>query len=164
VDYQLSTKDSIHLNLGFSRSWFQTPNSYDSQNATRGTGLASANNGLGPNGIPVGPADQRSKIDTFNIAHWTRVFNPTTVFNLGGFVRRDGNYYPSNNPFADLGPSNLQQPNYLSIPDTRNTGVLAKCHPCGGHHNIKVGVTYPRPFSPKTTTSESSTKFQRTRA
>src|SRR5580704_4650815 len=28
VDYQLSTADSIHLNLGYSRSWFQTPNSF----------------------------------------------------------------------------------------------------------------------------------------
>ena len=31
------------------------------------------------------------------------------VFNLGAFVRRDDyNYYPSGNPLADLGPSNLQ--------------------------------------------------------
>jgi len=28
IDYQLSTADSIHLNLGYTRSWFQTPNSY----------------------------------------------------------------------------------------------------------------------------------------
>src|SRR5580692_515422 len=34
VDYQLSAADSIHLNLGYSRSWFQTPNSFDEQNAT----------------------------------------------------------------------------------------------------------------------------------
>jgi hypothetical protein len=27
VDYQLTTADSIHLNFGYSRSWFQTPNS-----------------------------------------------------------------------------------------------------------------------------------------
>ena len=27
VDYQLSSADSIHLNFGYSRSWFQTPNS-----------------------------------------------------------------------------------------------------------------------------------------
>src|ERR1700690_1227317 len=34
VDSQLSSADSIHLNLGFTRSWFQTPNSFDTQNAT----------------------------------------------------------------------------------------------------------------------------------
>ena len=31
VDYQLSTGDSIHLNFGYSRSWFQTPNSFDAR-------------------------------------------------------------------------------------------------------------------------------------
>ena len=35
----LPTADSINLNLGFSRSWFQTPNSWDSQNATAWSGL-----------------------------------------------------------------------------------------------------------------------------
>ncbi len=34
IDYQVSTADSVHLNLGYTRSWFQTPNSFDSQNAT----------------------------------------------------------------------------------------------------------------------------------
>ena len=40
VDYQLSTADSIHLNFGYSRSWFQTPNSLDAENATPWSGLA----------------------------------------------------------------------------------------------------------------------------
>ena len=31
-------------------------------------GLVVDNGGLGPNGLPVGPQDQRSKIRTFNIA------------------------------------------------------------------------------------------------
>ena len=66
----------------------------------------------------VGPTDQRSKIQTFNIAPtWTRLINPTLVFTLGGFVRHDGyNYYPSDNPFADLGP--LQSGNRCSEPDS----------------------------------------------
>jgi hypothetical protein len=34
VDLQLSSADSIHANFGFTRSWFQTPNSFDAQNAT----------------------------------------------------------------------------------------------------------------------------------
>ena len=148
VDYQLSTKDSIHLNLGFSRSWFQTPNSYDSQNATPWNGVSVSNNGLGPNGILVGPADQRSKIDTFNIAPtWTRVINPTTVFTFGGFVRRDGyNYYPSNNPFADLGPPNLQQQTVSQYRTLANTGVLANVTHVVGINNIKAGVTYQQTF------------------
>ena len=31
VDCQISNKDSIHANLQFTRSWFQTPNSFDQQ-------------------------------------------------------------------------------------------------------------------------------------
>ena len=58
----------------------------------------------------VGNTDQRSKIETFNIAPtYTRIVGNNSVFNFGAFVRRDDyNYYPSNNPLADLGPANLQ--------------------------------------------------------
>ncbi len=72
VDWQISDKDTIHTNLQFTRSWFQTPNSFDQQNAT---GWADTG-GLGPNGLPVGPADQRSQIKTFNIApSWNHLFS-----------------------------------------------------------------------------------------
>src|SRR6202171_3043761 len=95
VDYQLTNADSMHLNLGYTRSWFQTPNSFDTQDATPWNGVVVANGGLDPNGNVVGPADQRSQIKTFNIApSWTRLLSPTTVFTLGAFVRRDQfNYY-----------------------------------------------------------------------
>ena len=53
-DFKPSAADTISLNLGFTRSWFQTPNSYDAQNATAWTGLVVDNAGLGPNGLPVG--------------------------------------------------------------------------------------------------------------
>ena len=65
LDYQLTQADSLHVNLEFSRSWFQTPNSYDAQNAIPWSGLVVNNAGLGPNGFVVGPADQRSQILTF---------------------------------------------------------------------------------------------------
>ena len=32
IDRQLTEVDSIHLNLNYSRSWFQTPNSFDNLN------------------------------------------------------------------------------------------------------------------------------------
>jgi len=104
LDFQLSPANSLHLNLGFTRSWFQTPNTFDQQNATAWSGLVVDNGGLGPNGLPVGPADQRSQIRTFNIAPtWTHLLNSNTVLTLGAFVRHDQfNYYPSGNPFADL--------------------------------------------------------------
>ena len=44
------------MNLGFTRSWFQTPNSYDGQTASAWSGLVVDNGGLGPNGLPVGSA------------------------------------------------------------------------------------------------------------
>ena len=94
------------MNFQFTRSWFQTPNSYDAQDATAWSGLVVDNGGLGPNGLLVGPTDQRSQIKTINIAPtWTRLINNNTVFTFGGWMRRDGyNYYPSGDPFADLNP------------------------------------------------------------
>ena len=147
VDLQLSNADSIHLNLGFTRSWFQTPNSFDAQNATAWSGLVVDNGGLDPNGNVVGPADQRSQIKTFNIApSWTRLFNSNTVFTLGAFVRRDQfNYYPSGNPFADLAPD-LQQETLSQDRTLTNAGIRSDISYVKGIHNIKTGVTYQHTF------------------
>jgi len=148
VDYQLSTADSIRLNLSFSRSWFQTPNSFDGQNATPWSGVVVANGGLDPNGNVVGPTDQRALINSFNIAPtWTRVISPNTVFSLGGWVRRDTfNYYHSANPFADLGPSNLQQETISQNRTLANAGVRSDVSYVKGIHNAKLGVTYQQTF------------------
>lgn len=147
LDFQLSTADSIHLNLGFTRSWFQTPNSFDTQNATAWSGLVVDNGGLGPDGKPVGPADQRSQIKTFNIApSWTRLINNQTVFTLGAFVRRDHfNYYASDNPFADLGPD-LQQESLSQDRTLTNAGMRADLSYAKGIHSVKAGVTYQHTF------------------
>jgi hypothetical protein len=147
VDYQLSDADSIHVNLGFTRSWFQTPNSFDTQNATGWNGVVVDNGGLGPNGLPVGPADQRSQIKTFNIApSWTRLISPTTVFTLGGWVRRDHyNYYPSSNPFSDLAP-NLQAQTIEQDRTLLNAGLRSSVSYVKGIHNVKVGANYEQTF------------------
>jgi len=148
VDYQLSSADSLRLNLGFTRSWFQTPNSYDSQLATPWNGVVVANGGLDPNGNVVGPADQRSQIKTFNIAPtWTRLISPTTVFTLGAFVRRDAyNYYPSANPFADLGAPGLQSETVSQRRTLTNAGLRTDLSYVKGIHNLKAGVTYEQTF------------------
>ncbi|MGA8185280.1 MAG: TonB-dependent receptor, partial [Terriglobia bacterium] len=106
VDYRFNQTDSFHTNFGYTRSWFQTPNSFDAQDATGWSGLVVDNGGLGPDGLPVGPQDQRSLINTFNIAPtWTHLFGTDTLFTLGGYVRQDRYHYiPSANPFADLTP------------------------------------------------------------
>jgi len=136
VDYQISDQDAVHLNVGFSRSWFQTPNSYDNFNV----GV------LGPDDEPVGPTDQRSKIQTYNIAPtWTRMINPSLVFTLGGYVRHDGyNYYPSGDPFADQTP--LQQETVAQNRTLTNAGALTYLSYAKGIHNVKAGVNYEQTF------------------
>jgi hypothetical protein len=155
VDFQLSSADSIHLNFSYSRSWFQTPNALDAQNATAWGGL----NGVLPavenyggvvpgTAITVGATDQRSKIGTFNIApSWTRLISTNSVFTLGAFVRRDDyNYYPSGDPFADLGPPSLQRESVGQNRTLTNTGIRSDISYAKGINNIKAGVTYEQTF------------------
>ena len=134
VDYRLSSADSIQLNLSYTRSWFQTPNSFDNLNV----GVT------GPQGNLVGPTDQRSKIETFNIApSWARVISSSTVSNIGVFVRRDQyNYYRSDNPFADLGPPSIQRESVAQNRTLTNAGVIASVSYVKGINNVKAGVMY----------------------
>ncbi len=147
VDYQASNADSIHANLQFTRSWFQTPNSFDQQNATAWSGVVVNNGGLGPNGLPVGPADQRSQIKTFNIApSWTHLLSDTTLVTFGVFVRRDQyNYYPSSNPFADFSPD-LQSESVGQDRSLTNAGLRSNVSYVKGIHNLKAGATYEQTF------------------
>ena len=136
VDYQLSKADSIHVNLGFTRSWFQNPNAYDNLHIGQ----------TDPFGNPLPAADQRSQIKTFNIApSWTRLINNNTVFTLGAFVRHDDyNYYPSNDPFADLGP--IQSFTVGQDRTLTNAGIRSDLSYVKGIHNIKAGITYQHTF------------------
>jgi hypothetical protein len=155
LDYRLTDKDTIQFNLGFTRSWFQTPNSFDQQ-LQLCTLLSADCNGapyvggsvqLNPiTGVPLGPTDQRSQIRTFNISpSWTRLVNPNTVFTLGAFVRHDQyNYYPSNDPFNDYGP--LQDETVSQLRFLTNAGVRTAVTYVKGIHNIKVGATYEQTF------------------
>jgi len=133
IDYQVSKADSIQLNLGFTRSWFQNPNSFDNVLHTGQTD---------PSGDPLGPTDQRSQIKTFNIApSWTRLLSANSVFTLGGFVRKDQyNYYPSPNAFDDLSP--IQQGTIAQDRSLTNAGLRAAFSYVKGMHNLKVGATY----------------------
>ena len=97
-------------------------------------------------GNPVAPTDQRSQIKTFNIApSWTRLLSPNAVFTLGAFVRRDQyNYYPSANPFSDLGP--IQQESVTQNRTLANAGVRSDVSYVKGIHNLKAGATYQQTF------------------
>lgn len=146
VDYNLTSADSVHLNLNYSRSWFQTPNAYQNlnvQNVLPGTG-----NTASPVFTNVGNADQRSKIGTFNIyPTYTRIINNHSVFNLGAWARKDlYNYFPSGDPLADLGPSNLQTSSISQIRTLMNTAVHADYSYVKGVNNIKIGAQYGQTF------------------
>ena len=143
-DYLLSQKDTLHLNFQFTRSWFQTPNSYDQQSHDF-SGIVQTN----PlTGAPLGLTDQRSKILTFDIAPtWTHTLSPNAVLNLTGYVRRDAfNYYPSGDPFADLGPPSLQRETVAQQRTLLNAGGLVNISYTKGVHNLKAGVTYEQTF------------------
>jgi hypothetical protein len=101
VDYNFTPMDSIHLDLNYSRSWFQTPNTYDNLNVQNViSGGTSANPAFGT----IGNTDQHSKIGTFNISPtYTRIIGNYMVLNFGAFVRQDNyNYFPSRNPLAGV--------------------------------------------------------------
>ncbi len=145
VDYSLTPIDSIHLDFNYSRSWFQTPNSFDNLNVQN---VVSGGTSANPVYAGVGNTDQRSQIGTFNISPtYTRVIGNNSVFNLGAFVRRDNyNYYPSNNPLADLGPPNLQTASIAQNRTLTNTAVHSDFSYAKGIHNIKIGAQYGQTF------------------
>ena len=153
--------------MRFTRSWFQTPNSFDAQNATMWFGegvpgmggVGVSNGGFAPSaaqgctssvwcGKPVGPADQRSQIRTYNIApSWTHLIGSNALFTLGAFVRHDEyNYNPSADPFSDLGPPSLQRESVAQYRTLTNAGAHAEFSYVKGIHNVKAGITYEQTF------------------
>jgi hypothetical protein len=92
--------------------------------------------------------DQRSKIGTFNIApSWTHLINSNTVLTLGAFVRSDTyNYYPSDNPFADLGPFSLQRETVTQDRTLTNAGIHSEISYVHGINNVKAGIVYEQTF------------------
>ncbi len=117
VDLQFSGADSVHLNGGYTRSWFQNPNSFDA--------VASGQ-------------DQRAQIKTYNFAPtWTHLFSTSTLLNVGFFARHDlFNYYPSANPLSDVSETATQQRKLT------NLGLRSDLSYVKGIHNIKMGATF----------------------
>ena len=130
LDFQPDAKDSLHTNFQYTRSWFQTPNSYDNLNLTDQNGVAIAN------------TDQRSKIGTIDIApSITRVLNERSVLTGLLWLRRDKyNYYPSRNPLSDFGP--LQRETASQDRDLTNAGTRADYNYVKGSQNVKAGASY----------------------
>ena len=142
-DRQFTTRDSAHLNLTFSRSWFQTPNTYDNLNVQN---VVAGGNTAAPTFASVGNTDQRSRILTFNLAPtYTHVAGANAVFNFSPYVRHDQyNYYPSNNLLADLSPIGTE-----SIAQRRlltNAGIHTDLSYIKGVNTVKLGVVYSQTF------------------
>ena len=139
VDYQYSTADSVHVNLQFTRSWFQNPNSFDQEyhpgdfNPITGT--------------PLGSTDQRSQIKTYNLSPtWIHLLNPAAVLTVGAFYRLDQyNYYPSDDPFDDYSPD-FQSESVSQSRRLLNAGVRSDVSYIKGAHNLKVGLEYAHTF------------------
>src|ERR1041384_3100131 len=128
VDYQLSSSDSVHLNLGFSRSWFQNPNSFDNV-------LHLGEND--PSGHPLGPTDQHAQIKTFNIRpSWTKLLSNSAVFSLGAFVRTSTtttHRQPLRRSIA------IQQETVARHRTLMNAAVRSDFSYVKGMHNVKIG-------------------------
>jgi hypothetical protein len=139
IDRQFTQADSVHVDLNYSRSWFQTPDTFDNLNIGKTDPTT---------GAALGETDQRSKIGTFDIAPtYTRVLSPTAVFNFAPFVRRDAyNYYPSGDAFADLGPPNLQRESISQQRSLLDTGAHANLTVVQGNNTIKGGIQYQQTF------------------
>ena len=134
VDRQFSDVSSVHLNLQYTRSWFQTPNTFDTQY------------GFAQSGQTPGLTDQRSKIETVDIAPtYTRVIGTTSVFNFAPYLRRDSyHYYPSNNLLADFGP--IQQEAVAQQRSLTNAGVHSDISYVKAHNSYKLGGQYSQTF------------------
>jgi hypothetical protein len=136
ADYRFSSTDSAQLNLGYTRSWFQTPDSYDALNPAQfNTALQSGS---------LAETDQRSRIGTFNVSPtWTHVINTETVLNTAAFVRKDQfDYYPSANPLSDDGPADLQRETVRQSRNLTNYGLRSDLSWSKGGQNVKGGVAY----------------------
>ncbi|HYL85107.1 MAG TPA: TonB-dependent receptor [Candidatus Angelobacter sp.] len=148
VDYQVASADTIHMNFGFTRSWFQNPNTWDQQLHTCSAGFVCNAAGVAldpvPTGVPgpMGKTDQRSQIKTYNVAPtWTHLIGTKAVFTIGGFVRKDQfNFYPSKDPYADFSPA-LQAQTIGQDRKLTNAGLRADYSYVKGIHNIKAGIT-----------------------
>jgi hypothetical protein len=145
VDYAFTSVDSVHLDLNYSRSWFQTPDSFDNLNVQN---VVSGGATSDPVFAGVGNTDQHSKIGTINISPtYTRILGNNAVLNVGAFVRSDDyNYYPSGNPLADRGPANLQTSSIAQNRTLTNAAVHADLTYAKGMHNIKAGAQYGQTF------------------
>ncbi len=136
VDFDLSAVSALRTNFQYTRSWFQTPNSYDTQFNFAAPQFA----------LTSGPTDQRSKIETIDIAPtYTRTLNASAVLTFGGYLRRDTyRYFPSNDRLNDFGP--IQQESVSQQRSLTNAGARSDVAFTRGVNSVKIGGVYNQTF------------------
>jgi hypothetical protein len=114
-DYQPDDNDTLHLNLFFSRAWFQTPDTYDQRAAGQ---------------------DQRQRILSYNIAPgWVRLLGPNSTLTVNPYIRQDQVVYtPSRDAFADQ-PATVAQSRRLT-----NIGIKTDYAWINHHNSVKIGM------------------------
>ena len=89
------------------------------------------------------PRLERSTSHLLGRTCWIR----TPYLHWAAFVRRDDyNYYPSSDPFADLGPPSLQRQSVGQNRTLTNAGLRSDLSYVKGINQIKAGVTYEQTF------------------
>ena len=117
LDYQPTELDTVHLNLFFSRAWFQTPNTYDQQT-------------IGPGSAPADPHFQyRPRLGAYL---WRQALRLRSI-HFSGTMRCSISLPPTSTPTC---PSTLSATAHAWQPRTSKADV-SSVH---GIHNIKAGV------------------------
>ena len=121
LDWKATGKTSLQMNNSLSRSWFQTPNTFDQE-------------ALGQN--------QRQTVVSFNIAPQVlHTFNNNAFDETNLWFRQDKiRYRPSENMFSDS-PAYLQQARRLT-----NAGLRSELTYNKGRHNAIAGVEFKHTF------------------
>jgi len=121
LDYKATDKTSVQLNASLSRSWFQTPNTYDQD--------ALAQN-------------QRQTVVSFNVAPQVlHTFNSHAFNQTNTWVRQDKiRYRPSDNIYSDT-PAYLRQARRLT-----NAGLRDELTYNRGRHSVVGGIEFKHTF------------------
>jgi len=121
LDYKATSETSLLLNASLSRSWFQTPNTFDQEALKQ---------------------NQRQTVVSFNVAPQllhtlsSHAFNQTNLW-----VRQDKiRYRPSDNFFSDT-PAYLEQGRRLT-----NAGMRDEFTYNRGPHNVIAGIEFKHTF------------------
>lgn len=119
-DWQAETADVLHMNLSYTRSWFQIPNTYQQEY------------------LQPMPQDQRQQIRSLNVSPgWTHTFNNNTLDTTTAWFRQDQvGYYPSDDIFADS-PATIAESRRLT-----NAGIKSDLSYVKGIQNLKAGVQF----------------------